>query len=70
LATAISGIPMREIAFHRGSWVERSCPMGATALYSVSVNWTHNLPIERRNFTTELSPPSEIFANACQAMLW
>jgi len=44
LATAISVIRMPEIAY-RGSWGERSCPRGATALHSVSVNWTHNLTI-------------------------
>jgi len=32
-------------------------PRGATALYSVLVNWTHNFPIERRNFITEPSLP-------------
>jgi len=48
LATAISGIPMPEIASYRGSWSERSCPRSATALHSVSVNWTHNLPVLRR----------------------
>jgi len=54
LATAISVIPMPEIASYRGSWDKRSCPRGATALHSVAVNWTHNLPTERRNATTEL----------------
>jgi len=27
---------------------ERSCPRGVMAFHSVSVNWTHNLPIVRR----------------------
>jgi len=57
LATAISVIPMPEIASYRGSWGKRSCPRGATALHSVAVNWTHNLPTERQNATTELLPP-------------
>jgi len=54
-------MPMLEIASYRGSWGERSCPRGATALHSVSVNWTHSLPIERQNSTTELRLRSEIF---------
>jgi len=45
LATAISGIPMPEIASYRGSWGEWSCRRGATVLHSVSVKWTHSLPI-------------------------
>jgi len=34
-------------ASYRGSWGERSCPRSATAIHSVSVNRTNNLPIER-----------------------
>jgi len=70
LAAAISGIPMREIASYRGSWGEWSCPRGATALHSVSVNWTHNLPIERRNSTTELSPPQRNLLRQCLGVRW
>jgi len=42
------GMPLPEISSYRGSWGERSCPRGAMALHSVSINWTHNLPIVRR----------------------
>ena len=61
LATAINDIPMPEIASYRGSWGERSCPRGSTALQSVSVNCTLNLPIERRTLRLSYRHPSEIF---------
>jgi len=35
-------------AFHRGSLGYRSWPGSTTANHSVSLNWTHNLPVERR----------------------
>jgi len=38
LATAISDIPMLKNASYQGSWGERFCRSGATALHSVSVN--------------------------------
>ena len=34
-------------ASYRGSLGARYCPRSTTASHSVSVNWTHNLPIER-----------------------
>jgi len=34
----------------RGSLGERSCPRSTLATHSVSVNWTHNFPVERRIF--------------------
>ena len=37
--------------------VEYFCPRRATAVHSVAVNRTPNLPIERRTFTTELLSP-------------
>ena len=70
LATEISDMPMPEIASHQGSWGERSCPRGATALHSVSVNWTHNLPTERRNSTTELLPPQRNLIRQCLGVTW
>jgi len=70
LATAISGIPMSEIASYRGSWGERSCPRGAAVLHSVSVNWTHNHSIERRNSTTWLSPPQRNLLRQCLGVRW
>jgi len=48
---------VRNFAWHRGSWGERSYPRGATALHTVSVIWTHNLLIERQNSITELWKP-------------
>ena len=73
LARAISGIPMPEFACYRDSWGERSCRSGTTALHSVSVNWTRNLPTERWNSTTELSPPQRNILRQCpwcHVMLW
>ena len=36
------------VNFSRGDWGERSCPRSATAIHSVAVNRTHNLPTGRR----------------------
>jgi len=40
-----SGMRLPESSSYQGSCGERSCPRGATVFHSVSVNWTHNLPI-------------------------
>ena len=45
LAKVIGGMPMPGTA---SSWGERSCPRSATVFNSVSLNWTHNLPVMRR----------------------
>jgi len=34
-----------------GDWGERSCPRSATAIHSVAVDRTPNLPIRRRTLT-------------------
>jgi len=73
LATAISGISMPEIASCRGSWGERSYPRSSTALHSVSVNWTHNLPIDRWSlYHWAIVAPSKSSSTMprCQRMLW
>jgi len=66
LATVISDIRMPEIASHQGSWGEQSCPRGATALHSVSVNWTPaNFQLRSGTLPLSYRSPSEIFfANA------
>jgi len=65
LAMGISGMPTPEICFLHSSWAEGSCPRSATTSHSVSVNRTHNLPIERRTRPLGYRRPSEIFvANA------
>jgi len=47
LATAIRG-QRRKYVPYRGSWGERSFPRSTTAIHSVAVDRTPNLPIERR----------------------
>ena len=52
-------------ASYRVSLSKRSCPRSTTASLSVSVNWTHNLPFERRTLSLGYRRSSEIFvANA------
>jgi len=48
-------------ATYRDSWSERSFPRSATAIHSVSVNRTHNLPIVRGTLPLNYRRPSEIF---------
>jgi len=43
-----SGMPAPEHASYRGRLGSRSCPRSTTASHSVSVNCSHNLPLERR----------------------
>jgi len=47
-------------ASYRGSWGARSHPRSATAIRSVAVNRTHNLPIEKRTLPLDYRRPSEI----------
>ena len=39
--------PSLNCASCQGSWDERSCPRSTTAIHSVGVDGTHNLPVER-----------------------
>jgi len=48
LATAISGMPAPEICFLPGQFRWTILPKEDHGEHSVSVYWTHNLPIERR----------------------
>jgi len=64
LATAISGMPTPEICFLQGQFRLTILPKEH---HGESVNWTHNLPIERRTlYHISLSPPQR---NLCRQFL-
>ena len=60
-------------ASYRGSWGERSCPRSTTASHSVALNWTRNLPIERRtlyHWVVAATAKSSSPMPGWQEMLW
>ena len=57
----------------QGSWCACSCSRSATAIHSVSVNWTPNLPVERQSLYHWASPAPAISSppmSSCHVMLW
>jgi len=65
LATAISDMPTPERCFLPGQFRRTISPKEHHVAHPVSVNWTHNLPVERRTLPLAYRRANESFvANA------